>query len=127
MYASATEPSRAPPRYAAHVGPDLATATAADGVTIAWTSFGTGPTLIHLPGVPFSNVEGEWRIPVLRDTFGALGREVRLIQYDGRGTGRSQHDVTKTALEAGLSVHDLPAPIGRSVTETSRRWPEPVM
>ena len=24
---------------------------------------GHGPTLIHMPGVPFSNVEGEWRIP----------------------------------------------------------------
>jgi pimeloyl-ACP methyl ester carboxylesterase/DNA-binding CsgD family transcriptional regulator len=87
------------------VGPDLATATAADGVSIAWTSFGVGPTLIHLPGVPFSNVEGEWRIPVLRQAFDELGREVRLVQYDGRGTGRSQRDVTDLSLEA--YVRDL--------------------
>jgi hypothetical protein len=61
------------PRYPPFVGPDLNFATAADGVSIAWTSIGSGPTLIHLPGIPFSNVEGEWQIPVLRRAFTALG------------------------------------------------------
>jgi pimeloyl-ACP methyl ester carboxylesterase/DNA-binding CsgD family transcriptional regulator len=89
------------------VGPELATATTTDGVTIAWTSFGAGQTLIHLPGVPFSNVEGEWRIPILQQAFAGLGREVRLIQYDGRGTGRSQRDVSDLSLEA--YVRDLDA------------------
>jgi pimeloyl-ACP methyl ester carboxylesterase/DNA-binding CsgD family transcriptional regulator len=89
------------------VGPELATATTADGVSIAWTSYGAGPTLIHLPGVPFSNVEGEWRIPILRDAYGQLGRELRLVQYDGRGTGRSQRDVSDLSLEA--YVRDLDA------------------
>jgi DNA-binding NarL/FixJ family response regulator len=107
--------SRRPPRYPAHVGPDLATATTADGVSIAWTSFGAGPTLIHLPGVPFSNVEGEWRIPALRDAYGQLGREVRLIQYDGRGTGRSQRDVTDLSLDA--YVRDLDAVVEAAVVE----------
>ena len=46
--------------------PDTGTAIAADGVSIAWRSVGEGPALIHLPGVPFSNMEGEWRIPTLR-------------------------------------------------------------
>jgi len=89
------------------VEPDVAIATGADGVRIAWTSFGAGPTLVHLPGVPFSNVEGEWRIPALGQVFDQLGREVRLIQYDGRGTGRSQRDVTDLSLAA--FVHDLDA------------------
>jgi pimeloyl-ACP methyl ester carboxylesterase/DNA-binding CsgD family transcriptional regulator len=84
------------------VEPDLAIATTADGVSIAWTSVGSGPTLIHLPGVPFSNVEGEWRIPVLRRAFNALGEHVRLIQYDGRGTGRSGRDVTDLSLQGYL-------------------------
>ena len=103
------------PRYPPFVGPDLNFATAADGVSIAWSSIGSGPTLIHLPGVPFSNVEGEWRIPVLQDTFGQLGREVRLIQYDGRGTGRSQRDVTDLSLEA--YVGDLEAVVEAAAVE----------
>ena len=89
-------------RYAGRVEPVLATATAADGTRIAWTSSGAGQALIHLPGVPFSNVEGEWRIPTLRRAFTELGGQVRLIQYDGRGTGRSQRDVSDLSLEAYL-------------------------
>ena len=95
--------------------PDVAIATAADGVHIAWTSSGAGPTLIHLPGVPFSNVEGEWRIPVLRQVFAALGRDVRLIQYDGRGTGRSQRDVTDLSLDA--YVGDLDAVVAGAAVD----------
>ncbi len=82
------------------MGPDLDEATAADGVSIAWSSTGSGPTLIHLPGVPFSNIEGEWQIPVLRKAFTELGDQLRLIQYDGRGTGHSQRDVTDLSHEA---------------------------
>jgi pimeloyl-ACP methyl ester carboxylesterase len=84
------------------VGHELATATTTDGVTIAWTASGSGPALVLLPGVPFSNVDGEWRIPVLQRAFEALGQTVQLIQYDGRGTGRSQRDVTDLSLEAYL-------------------------
>jgi pimeloyl-ACP methyl ester carboxylesterase/DNA-binding CsgD family transcriptional regulator len=84
------------------MGPDPATTTTADGVRISWTSVGDGPTLIHLPGVPFSNTEGEWRIPILRRTFTELGQHVRFIQYDGRGSGRSQRDVADLSLEGFL-------------------------
>ena len=92
--------------YAAPVGPDIASARSADGVHIAWMSIGSGPTIIHLPGVPFSNIEGEWQIPILRHAFTELAEHVRLIQYDGRGTGRSQRDVTDLSLEAYLSDLD---------------------
>ena len=101
-----------PSRYAGAMDPALATATAADGTRIAWTSVGDGPTLIHMPGVPFSNVEGEWRIPLLRRLFTDLGGQVRFIQYDGRGTGRSQRDVSDFSLEA--YVGDLDAVVEAS-------------
>ena len=54
--------------------PTLDHALTSDGVSIAWTSVGSGPALIHLPGVPLSNVEAEWRIPVLRQAFAGLPR-----------------------------------------------------
>ena len=59
-----------------------------------------------MPGVPFSNVEGEWRIPLLRRLFTDLGGQVRFIQYDGRGTGRSQRDVSDFSLEAYIGDLD---------------------
>ena len=77
-------------------------AQTADGVAIAWASHGQGPPLIHLPGVPFSNLVAEWRIPALRRAFLALADDVRLIQFDGRGTGHSQRDVDDVSLDAML-------------------------
>jgi hypothetical protein len=46
-------------RYPPGVEPELAVATAPDGVRIGWTSVGSGSALVHLPGVPFSNVDAE--------------------------------------------------------------------
>src|SRR6266545_195727 len=82
--------------------PPLYQAQSADGVTLAWTSVGSGPALVHLPGAPFSNLEAEWRIPVLRRAYNSLARHVRLIQFDSRGTGRSQRDVSDVSLQAML-------------------------
>ena len=73
-----------------------------DGVSIVWSSVGEGPALIHLPGVPFSNREAEWQIPVLQRAFAGLGHDLRFIQYDGRGTGQSQRDVKDRSLDAML-------------------------
>ena len=98
--------TRRRPRYPPSVGPDLSFATSADGVSIAWTSLGSGQTLVHLPGVPFSNIEAEWRSPILRRAFTALGGRFRFIRFDGRGTGRSQRDVTDLSLEAYLGDID---------------------
>jgi pimeloyl-ACP methyl ester carboxylesterase/DNA-binding CsgD family transcriptional regulator len=87
-------------------GPELAFATSADGTVIAWSSVGEGPALVHLPGVPFSNFEAEWRSPTLREAYGELARDLRFIQFDGRGTGRSQRDVSDLRLEAMLDDID---------------------
>jgi DNA-binding NarL/FixJ family response regulator len=63
--------------------------------------------LVLMPGVPFSDAVAEWRIPVLRRAFERLAGSVRLIQYDGRGTGHSQRDVSDLSLDA--MVRDLEA------------------
>jgi pimeloyl-ACP methyl ester carboxylesterase/DNA-binding CsgD family transcriptional regulator len=82
--------------------PRVRIARASDGVAIAYSSVGDGPVLVHLPGVPFSDLAAEWRIPVLRRAFEGLARDVRLVQYDGRGSGRSQRLVGDLSLEAML-------------------------
>ena len=83
--------------------PSLAHARSSDGVSIAWSATGAGPAIVLMPGVPFSNFEAEWRIPVERRAFTALAQRLRVIQYDGRGTGRSQRDVADLSFEAMLA------------------------
>jgi len=91
------------------MGPDLRSAVAADGIRLAWSAVGTGPTLLHLPGVPFSDFEAEWRIPPFARAYGRIARQVRLVQFDGRGSGRSQRDVTALAFDDFLGDIDAVA------------------
>lgn len=87
--------------------PTIRKARTTDGVSIAWTSVGAGPPLILMPGVPFSNLTAEWRIPLLRQAYERLAQDVRLIQYDNRGSGHSQRDVDDFSL--GAMLRDLEA------------------
>jgi pimeloyl-ACP methyl ester carboxylesterase/DNA-binding CsgD family transcriptional regulator len=82
--------------------PALAQAMTADGVTIAYTVTGSGPTLLRLPWVPFSNVLAEWHVPSLQQAYRTLSDHLHLVQYDGRGTGHSQRDVGEVTLETML-------------------------
>ncbi len=97
----------------------------ADGVRIAWTSVGSGPALTHLPGIPFGNLEAEWRIPVLRLAYAGLARAVRLIQYDGRGGGRSDRVVKDLSLAAML--RDVDAIVGASLADHAATGDPPAL
>ena len=92
--------------------PTLRYARASDGVTIAYTSVGSGPALVWLPPVPFSNVIGQWRVPSVHDAYQRLATRLQLILYDGRGTGHSQRDVDDLGLDAML--RDLDAVVGHA-------------
>ena len=87
--------------------PAVVHARTTDDVTIACATTGEGPTLVLLPGVPFSNFVEEWEIPQLRAVYEDLARRMRIVQYDGRGTGRSQRDVSDFTL--GAALRDLDA------------------
>jgi pimeloyl-ACP methyl ester carboxylesterase/DNA-binding CsgD family transcriptional regulator len=89
------------------VRPPLYQARSADGVMLTWTSVGRGHPLVHLPGSPFSNLEAEWRIPVMRQAFNALAGRLQYVQFDARGTGRSERDVADLSLDA--MVRDIDA------------------
>ncbi len=91
------------------MGPEIRTVVAPDGVRLAWSAVGAGPTLLHLPGVPFSDLEAEWRIPSIAPAFERLTERVRLVQFDGRGSGRSQREVTSLSVEAYLGDIDAVA------------------
>jgi pimeloyl-ACP methyl ester carboxylesterase len=96
--------------------PSLRYARTSDRVTIAYTLTGEGPALVWLPPVPLSNVFGQWRVPRFRDAYERLGQHMRLVIYDGRGTGHSQRDVDDFSLEAML--RDLDAVVDHAAIET---------
>jgi len=96
--------------------PSLRYARTSDGVAIAYTLTGDGPALVWLPPVPLSNVFGQWRVPRFRDAYQRLGEHLRLVIYDGRGTGHSQRDVDDFSLEAML--RDLDAVVDHAELET---------
>jgi DNA-binding CsgD family transcriptional regulator/pimeloyl-ACP methyl ester carboxylesterase len=80
--------------------PPLRAARASDGVAIAWGSSGRGSPLVLMPAMPLGTVSGEWAIAQVGDAYRSLGRHVTLIQYDSRGSGRSQRDVDDVSPEA---------------------------
>ena len=82
-------------------------ARTSDGVTIAYTVHGSGTPMIWLPPVPFSNVVAQWQIPLLRSAYDGLGQHLRVVLYDGRGTGQSQREVEDLGLDA--MMRDLEA------------------
>lgn len=88
-------------------GQRITYARSRDGVTLAVTSSGSGPTLVEVPWVPFSNFQVGRSNALLQAFHSELGRRLRLVQYDGRGTGRSQRDVSDLSLDA--LVADLEA------------------
>ena len=75
--------------------------TAADGVRIACASIGAGPPLLYVTGWP-AHLEVEWSKPFVREFLEELGRGVRLIRYDMRGSGLSDREVEDVSLSALL-------------------------
>lgn len=62
--------------------------TTDDGVRIAYTTWGSGPTMVISPGI-VSNVELFWENELHSRVLERLGRHLRLIQFDKRGIGMS--------------------------------------
>jgi DNA-binding CsgD family transcriptional regulator/pimeloyl-ACP methyl ester carboxylesterase len=92
--------------------PRISYARGADGVSLAFTAAGTGPALVFVPWVPFSNFRMEWQNPLLNGVFEQMAARLTLVHYDGRGTGHSQRDVSDLSFEA--MVADLEAVVDRA-------------
>ena len=92
--------------------PRISYARSRDGASLAFAVSGQGPAVVLAPWVPFSNLRMEWENPLLGGAYQQLGRRLTLIQYDGRGTGHSQRDVTDLSLAAMVS--DLEAVVDQA-------------
>jgi pimeloyl-ACP methyl ester carboxylesterase len=73
--------------------------TKSGNLSIAYQVFGTGSIdLVYIPGW-ISNIDWMWACPELVDFFQELGKVVRIILFDKRGTGLSDRIVELSTLE----------------------------
>ena len=86
--------------------PPVRYTTTSDGVSIAYTRFGDGPTVVLAPPSPYTDLGEMWRYDTGQQLL-ALSQDFELITYDGRGHGLSSRDLTAFALRD--NVLDLEA------------------
>jgi pimeloyl-ACP methyl ester carboxylesterase/DNA-binding CsgD family transcriptional regulator len=87
--------------------PEVRYARTGDGVTIGYQLFGEGPVLVWLPSL--SNIVAQWRIPALRAAYEGLARDLRVVLFDGRGTGSSDRRIDLGDLGVEAHLRDLSA------------------
>ena len=76
--------------------------TAADGVHLAYSVGGTGPTLVKAANW-LSHLDYDWESPVWRHWWRELSARYQLVRYDERGGGLSDWDVEDFSLEAWVA------------------------
>ncbi len=79
--------------------PPVRYATTSDGVSIAYTSIGTGPAVVAIMPFPWTHLEAAWRLPEIRRWHQRLARRRRLIVYDSRGMGLSDRRSGPSSLD----------------------------
>jgi class 3 adenylate cyclase len=87
--------------------PRIQYAKTSDGVSIAFRTLGEGPPLVCVSTFPWSHIELEWQIPEVRRWEGGLAQDRKVIRYDHRGMGLSQHDVDDFSIDG--HIRDLEA------------------
>ena len=76
--------------------------TGLDGVRLAYSSVGTGPTLVKAANW-LSHLDYDWESPVWRHWWRELSARYQLVRYDERGCGLSDWDVEDFSLEAWVA------------------------
>ena len=85
-----------------------------DGVKIAYGVAGSGPVLVRVPSIPFTNCQAEWA----QDSgfYHGLADRFTVVTFDPRGCGLSDSSVEDLSMEA--RILDLEAVLGRVKAET---------
>lgn len=101
------EPARAPPAFASTTAPrqDVTFHRTADGVNLAVASVGKGAPVLVKTANWLNHLEHDWRGPVWGPLLRHFANEMRIIRYDGRGNGLSDHAVDDISFEG--FVRDL--------------------
>src|SRR4030095_9235912 len=63
--------------------------TTSDGVSLAYSTVGTGPPIVRVLG-HFTHLEAEWEWPDMRQFWQQLAERHSVVRYDGRGIGLSE-------------------------------------
>ena len=90
------------------MGGEVRYCTTEDGVRIAYTVEGEGPSLVRALGW-FTHLEFERQSPVWRHLTLGLTRSHQFVRYDGRGSGLSDREPGERSLDT--YVADLAAVI----------------
>jgi DNA-binding winged helix-turn-helix (wHTH) protein/pimeloyl-ACP methyl ester carboxylesterase len=72
--------------------------TTRDGVRLAYATTGNGPPLVKASNW-LTHLDFEWGSPIWRHWYTALSLHHRLVRYDERGNGMSQHDVPDVSFD----------------------------
>lgn len=88
--------------------------TARDGVRLAWASSGAGPTLLKASNW-ITHLEYDWQSPVWRHWIRFFSDHFRLVRYDERGNGLSQHEIRDLSTDDWLG--DLEAIVAAAKPE----------
>jgi pimeloyl-ACP methyl ester carboxylesterase/DNA-binding CsgD family transcriptional regulator len=100
------------------IRPTVQYARADDGVTIAYSCFGTGPVTIVLVSPIASQLEVAWEEPAFEHFVTCLGSCARVVLYDRRGTGLSDHTTASgDRLALPQLARDIEAVLDASGTE----------
>jgi class 3 adenylate cyclase/pimeloyl-ACP methyl ester carboxylesterase len=78
--------------------------TASDGLRLAWTEVGSGPSLVKAPNW-IGHLELDWRAPGLGHIFASIAARCRLVRFDARGNGLSDWEMENISFD--LFVDDL--------------------
>ena len=106
-YRLVTQASAAPrPSTPAGLEQAIGFAISEDGARIGYAVTGSGPTLLRAPHW-MTHLEWDWRSLVYGPWIDTLSRRFRLVRYDGRNWGLSDHGVAPATLER--SVADMAA------------------
>jgi len=95
--------------------PRIQYAKTSDGVSIAFRTLGEGQPLVCVYSFPWSHIELQWQLPEVRRWEGGLAERRKVIRYDHRGMGSSEHDVADFSLDG--HIRDLEAVVDRVAPE----------